>query len=201
MDDLDFVQRCIKGDNQSWNEFLSRYSRLIYKYIHSVLNAKGFSPSQNYLEDIFQDLFASLIQDDYKKLRSFKAKNGCSLASWLRQVTLNHTLSYLRRMKPVISLDAETDAGVNLKDILSDTAFSVPEFLSREEKIKNLEDCIAGLDPRDKLLVELNINQGLRLEALRDIFGVSRGAIDMQKARMINKLKECFKLKGFKLDF
>jgi RNA polymerase sigma-70 factor (ECF subfamily) len=200
MNDLEFVQQCVKGDNQSWNEFLTRYSRLIYKYIHSVLNSKGFTSLQEHTEDIFQGLFSALIRDDYKKLKSFQAKNGCSLASWLRQVTINFTIDYLRKERPVISLDAENDDGVTLQDTLADATFSVPELLAREERLKGLEECIEGLNNQSRLFIELNINQGIKLEVLRKFFKLSRGAIDMQKARIIEKLKECFKRKGFKLD-
>ncbi|MFA4989144.1 MAG: hypothetical protein WC576_00005, partial [Candidatus Omnitrophota bacterium] len=150
---------------------------------------------------IFQGLFSALIQDDYKKLKSFQAKNGCSLASWLRQVTINFTIDYLRRLKPAISLDAENDEGLSLKDTLSGTTFSVPDLLAQEEKLRGLEECIAGLNNQQRLFIELNINQGVKLETLRKFFDLSRGAIDMQKARIIEKLKECFRKKGFKLDF
>ncbi len=202
MNDLDFVQKCVNGDSQSWDEFITRYSRLIYKYIRSVLNSKSnFSFGQDHLDDLFQEFFASLIQDDCRKLRSFKGKNSCSLASWLRQVIINFTLDYLRKTKPMLSLDAENEEGSTLKDVLADGAFSVPELLNQEEMLKGLEDCIGELNTKSKLLIELNINQGLRLELLKDLFRISRPAIDMQKARIMDKLRECFKSKGFKLDF
>ena len=199
MNDLDFVQKCVNGDSQSWNEFLTRYSRLIYKYIRSVLNSRTSCPGHS--EDVFQELISSLIQDDYKKLRSFKGKNGCSLATWLRQVSINFTLDYLRKVRPAFSLDAENEDGSSLKDVLADDSLSVPELLNQEEMRKSLEDCIAELNNQSKLLIELNINQGVRLEVLKNLFRISRGAIDMQKARIMDKLKECFKVKGFKLDF
>lgn len=201
MNDLEFIQGCVSGNKQSWNEFMERYSRLIYKYIHSVLNAKGFTPAQDYIDDIFQELFKSLIQNNYKKLKSFKGKNGCSLASWLRQVTINLTLDYLRKIRPAVSLDAEISDDFTLKDVLSDTSASVPDLLNYEEELRSLQDCIQRLSNQEKYLIELNINQGIRLEILREFFKLSRGAIDMQKARIIEKLKECFKSKGFKLDF
>ena len=200
MNDLEFVQQCVKGDNPSWDEFLTRYSRLVYKYIHSVLNAKGFTSVQQHAQEIFQGLFSALIQDDYKKLKSFQAKNGCSLASWLRQVTINFTIDYLRRLKPAISLDAENDEGFSLKDVLTDATFSVPDLIAQEEKLRGLEECIEGLNNQHRLFIELNINQGVKLETLRKFFKLSRGAIDMQKARIIEKLRECFRKKGFKLD-
>jgi RNA polymerase sigma-70 factor (ECF subfamily) len=200
VNDLEFVQQCVKGDNPSWDEFLTRYSRLIYKYIHSVLNTKGLTSIQEHAEEIFQGLFSALIQDDYKKLKSFQAKNGCSLASWLRQVTINFTIDYLRKLKPAISLDAENNEGLSLKDSLTGPTFSVPDLIAQEEKLRGLEECIEGLNSQHRLFIELNINQGVKLETLRKFFKLSRGAIDMQKARIVEKLKECFKKKGFKLD-
>ncbi len=199
MSDLDFVQQCVNGDSQSWDEFLTRYSRLIYKYILSVLNSK--TSAQSHSDDVFQDLISSLIQDDYKKLRSFKGKNGCTLATWLRQVSINFTVDYLRKVRTTLSLDAENEDGASLQDVLADGSLSVPELLNQEEMHRSLEDCIAELSNQGKLLIELNINQGVRLEVLKNLFRISRGAIDMQKSRIMDKLRECFKAKGFKLDF
>lgn len=201
MNDLEFVRKCVNGDSQSWDEFLQRYSRLIYKYIRSVLSSKSsFSLIQEQVDDLFQEFFASLLQDDCRKLRSFKGKNSCTLASWLRQVAVNFTLDYLRKRKPMLSLDAENEDGSSLKDILADGSFSVPDLLTREEMLDGLKDCIGELDNKSKLLLELNINQGLKLEFLKDLFRVSRAAIDMQKSRIMDRLRECFKRKNFKLD-
>ena len=200
MNDLEFVQRCIKGEKPAWDEFLRQYSRLIYNYIHSVLNAKAYFPAQGLIDDIFQDFFCSLIKDDYRKLATFKARNGCTLASWLRQVTINFTIDYLRKIKPAVSID-DDEGEFSLKDILSDNAVPVTDKLMQQERIAALKDCINGLNNDDKYFIELNINQGIRLEELKDYFKLSRGAIDMQKARIVQRLKDCFKSKGFKLDF
>ena len=202
MNDLDFVQKFVKGENQFRDEFLKRYSRLIYKYICSVLKSKTGAPSVKDLgNDVFQEFFIFLIQDDCRKLRSFKGKNGCSLASWLRLVAVNFTVDYLRKIRTALSIDLEDENGSSLKNVLTDGAFSAPELINREEMIIALEECVAGLSNQSKLLIELNINQGIKLEALKGLFRISRGAIDMQKARIMDKLKECFKEKGFKLDF
>lgn len=201
MGDLEFVQRCVKRDKQALDEFLTTYSRLIYNYIHSVLNAKGYPVAQNHINDIFQEIFCSLIKDDFKKLRSFKARNGCSLASWLRQVTINFTIDYIRKIKPAVSIDEETDDGLSLKESLADDSTAVADTLSQEERIKGLKECIENLGSEDKYFLELHINRDLRLEELKGHFNLSRGAIDMRKSRLIDKLRECFKSKGFLLDF
>ncbi|MDP2941686.1 MAG: sigma-70 family RNA polymerase sigma factor [Candidatus Omnitrophota bacterium] len=201
MKDLEFVRRCVKGDKQAWDEFVEKYSRLIYNYIFAVLSSRNYSFAQNHLQDIFQEIFTSLIKDDFKKLSSFKAKNGCSLASWLRQVAINFTIDYLCKLKPAVSLDEEIAEGASLKDILADHADSAPGLLAQKEKLGSLKDCIARLKPADRFLLELHLNRGLNLEKIKEIFRVSRGAIDMQKSRIVARLRECFQSKGFLLDY
>ncbi len=202
MDDLEFVARCISKDKQVWDKFLNRYSRLIYKYIHSVLNTKGYSFSREHAHDIFQEIFLSLTKDNFKKLASFKAKNGSSLASWLRQVTINFTVDYLRKLKiTTLSIDDEAGNDFALSSALIDGSPHISEVLIKEEKIGQLEDCVEGLSIDDKYFLELSLNRGLKPNVLKEHFRVSRSAIDMRKARLIDKLRDCFKTKGFMLDF
>jgi RNA polymerase sigma-70 factor (ECF subfamily) len=201
MDDLGFVQRCVKGEKLAWDEFVDKYSRLIYNYIYNVLNTKGYAFAQANAQDIFQEIFYSLIKDNFKKLSSFKARNGCSLASWLRQVTINHTIDYIRKTKPVVSIDAENEDELSLKEILADNSGTVTDKLSAEEKMRHLKDCMKSLDKEDKYFLELHINRGLELGRLKDHLKVSRAAVDMRKSRIVERLRDCFKSKGFRLDF
>jgi RNA polymerase sigma-70 factor (ECF subfamily) len=201
MDDLKFVQACVKGDKQSWNEFLSRYSRLIYNYIYSVLVVKGHSLALGQVEDIFQEIFYSLIKDNYRKLSTYQGRNGCSLASWLRQVTINFTIDYLRKFKPELSIDAEIEPGLSFKDVLKDLSIDALEFLNNQDKRKTLQDCVGLLESGEQYFMELFLNQGLNLEQIREYYKINRGAVDMRKSRIFQKLQDCFKRKGFKLDF
>lgn len=197
MDDLKFIQSCIRGNKGAWDEFLNRYSRLIYNYIYNIINTKGYVLTQANIEDLFQEIIYSLIKNNFKKLRSFKGLNRCSLASWLRQVTINFTIDYLRKFKtPPISLDEESKDGFTLKETIADTAQSQSEKVLDKEKLSSLSDCIKRLDIDDRYFLELYINQGLNLEELKDFFSVSRPAIDMRKSRIIQRLKDCFKEKG-----
>ncbi|MDD5155488.1 MAG: RNA polymerase sigma factor [Candidatus Omnitrophica bacterium] len=201
MDDLEFVQRCVNGDKQSWDEFIDRYSRLVYNYIHATLALKGRDKfDRDNVNDLFQEIFLSLVKDNFKKLRSFKGKNGCSLASWLRQIAINYTIDYLRRLKPSLSLEQENEQELRLKDVIADDKISVKDMLTDEEKLERLKECIDRLNTEEQYFLEMYLNQNLALEEIKDMLGISRGALDMRKSRIIEKLKECFKDKGFMLD-
>lgn len=197
MDDLQFIQNCVNQSTGAWELFLDKYARLIYSYIHGVFRYKGFSAPSDTINDIFQHILYSLVKDNFKKLKSFKAKNGCSFATWLRQVVIHSTIDYLRRLKPAVSLDEESEDGFSLKDMLTDGSMPAPELLYNEESLEHLAECINLLDENEKYFIELYIHRNMPLEELKDHLGVSRSAIDMRKSRIITKLKECFKKKGF----
>ncbi|MBI3990532.1 MAG: sigma-70 family RNA polymerase sigma factor [Candidatus Omnitrophica bacterium] len=201
MNDLEFVQRCVKGDKQAWDELVEKYSSLIYNYIHSVLKIKGHNFPQDNINDLFQEIFLCLAKDNFKKLGTFQAKNGASLASWLRQVTVNFTIDYVRKLKPNVSIDAETKNGFNLGEILPCEALSVTDTLNQEEKLAHLKDCVDKLNVDDKFFLELYLNRGLELEELKDYFKISRPAVDMRKSRIIERLRDCFRSKFKALDF
>jgi RNA polymerase sigma-70 factor (ECF subfamily) len=197
MNDLEFLQSCLRGDKQSWAEFILRYSRLIYNYIYSVLSVKGRSISTEQVEDIFQEIFHALIKNNYRKLSTYQGKNGCSLASWLRQVTINFTIDYLRTLKPVLSLDAEDEDGFTLGDTLKDLSAGAIEFLNHQDRRKTLQECISLLESDERYFLELFLNQGLTLEEIKGHLKINRGAVDMRKGRILQKLQDCFKKKGF----
>ena len=201
MDDLGFVQNCVTGDKQAWCEFVDRYSRLIYSYIYNTLKASGARFEQDIVADIYQDIFVFLRKDDFYKLKTYRAKNGCTLASWLRHVVIHYTIDSLRKTRPAVSLDQEDQQGYSLKDSIASQAEGADELVISSERMAQLSRCIEELNSEDRYFIELHINRGINLEALKSLFNASRGAIDMRKSRIINRLKECFKSKGFLLDY
>ncbi|MBU0549677.1 MAG: sigma-70 family RNA polymerase sigma factor [Candidatus Omnitrophica bacterium] len=203
MNEREFIQKCLRKDKAAWDEFVEKYSRLIYNYIYSILKVKGIYPSPEVVEDLFQDFFLSLIKDDFRKLRCFKGKNNATLASWLRIITINFCLDYLRKEKhSTISLDYGPEEGkFSLKDILVDQRHRADVSLTDKEKLQHLYDCIRNLNSQDKYFLEMHVHQGINLDDLQTTLGISRSAVDMRKFRLIEKLKNCFKKKGFQLDY
>jgi RNA polymerase sigma factor (sigma-70 family) len=201
MNDLEFIRRFIKKDKRVREQFLKKYPTFIYSCIHSVLSSRGYTFAEQHVPDIFQGVFESLVEDNCRKLKSFKGLNGCSFPSWLKQVTINFTIDYLRMLKPAVSIDEEVGDEVFLKDILADDCPSASENIILREKLSVLKSCISELDKNARYFIELNFNRGLKLEKIRRHLKLSRGAIDMYKSRIMDKLRECFSRKGFPLEF
>ena len=202
MEEQEFIRRCLNQDKAAWDGFVDRYSRLIYNYIYSIFKIRGVHYSLNIVNDLFQEFFLFLIKDNFRKLRQFKGKNNASLASWLRIITINFCLDYLKKDKKLdLSLEEELgDEGFSLKDILADKRILADQLLSEQERLQDLYDCIDGLTMQDKYFLEMHIYKGIKLKDLQTALGISRSAIDMRKSRLIQKLRDCFQDKGFQLE-
>jgi RNA polymerase sigma factor (sigma-70 family) len=200
MDDLDFARKCVKADKIAWEEFLQKYSRLIYSYINCVVRIKGHVFDPSVIEEIFNEIISRLIQNNFKKLKTYQGKNNATLASWLRQLTINYCLSYLRKNRPeMVPIDESKDGDLPLSEMIPYRGLTASEELLKKEKAESLTDCIQKLDLDEKFFLELNIKRGLSLEELKDFFQVPRGTIDMRRSRIIDRLRDCFKEKGFEL--
>ena len=200
MDDLGFVRQCLTKSPQAWSEFIDRYARLIYSYIHAILKIKGITFSQENIDDLFQEFFLHLRRDNFKKLRNFSARNGSSLASWLKAVVVNFTIDYVRKTKEFISLEEELGDDLMLKDVVRDEKPSARDKVFAQEKIDKLKECISQLEQADRYFLELYLNRHIELEDLKEALRISRAAVDMRKKRILERLRDCFKKKGFVLD-
>jgi len=197
MDDMDFIRRCVMGDKAAWSEFVDRYSQLIFSFVHNALKARGASASEINPQDILQEIFLSLLKDDFRKLRTFQARNGCSLASWLRQVALNATIDRARRVHHFYQEEETPDVEYCFTqgNAVADAAGSAQE----SEMVDHLKSCIERLGLEDKYFMELYFARGLRLGHLQKLLRSSRGAVDMRRKRVLGRLRECFRSRGYDL--
>ena len=194
MEDLKFVRRCLSKDRRAWDEFIQRFSGLIYSYILGVFKSRtSHHFKANNIEDAFQDFFIYIRKNNCKKLRTFQGRNGCTLASWLRQVVIHFSLDYIRGFRGHLSLDQAYNGEGNIKDTIFDQSGSIRDKMIKQERITRLKKCIQALDRDQRLFLELHLNKGVAVDKLAKLFRVSRGALDMRKARIIGVLRRRLK--------
>ena len=200
MDELEFVRRISCRDKNAWSQFVDRYSRLIYSYIFRTSRSIGVVFTPEDAQDLCHEIFLLLAENDFAKLKTFQARNGCRLATWLRQVTVNYVISYLRKSKPLLSLDEENSTGSSLHEFLQSNLKSARQNLVDDELFLELKDCMLKLNPDELRLMELAYYQQATSRELELIFRLKRSALDMRKSRATAKLRDCMQGKGFMLD-
>jgi RNA polymerase sigma-70 factor, ECF subfamily len=177
------IAGCVKGDRSSWSEFVRQYSNLVYHTIRKTLSLHHVDQRDDVVEDLYQELFISLLADDCRKLRQFRGESGCTLASWLRVVASRLTIDFLRKQRPPEAEVTET--------IASGEPGASDLMLSREQN-ELLSKAIESLSPRDRMIIELSYHQALPPQEVASIVKMSVGALYTQKSRILDRLRAEF---------
>ena len=152
--DQEILKLCIDGNHKAREEFVKRFSDPVYKWIQYTVTARRVPFSQQDLEDLHNTVFMKLFERRCKKLRQFKGKNGCSVFSWIRLITVRIVIDHLRALRKD-ALD-RTGGFYVLENIPDLTGDEFKPFVSVEisERIDLLKQGLRSLMPRDRLFLK-----------------------------------------------
>ena len=146
------VAACIAGDQKSSDAFVRQYSDLVYRTVQYTLLNRNVRFTTMDLEDLHNTVFINLFDRRCRKLRQFKGKNGCSVATWIRVITVRLVLNSIRR-KGVDSISGQV-LRVPIDDF-SDSESDQTEtwkLMEKAEQERIIQKGISNLAPRDRLL-------------------------------------------------
>lgn len=175
------IAGCVKGEKAAWDVFVRQYSNLVYHTIRKTLTLHHVESRDEVIEDLYQEFFISILQNNCRKLAQFRGDGGCTLASFLRVVASRQTIDFLRKQSPPVA---------QVSDDCPALHGEVPDTSITRETEGALAAALATLSPRDRLLIELQFKRGLPAEKVAAMLRTSVGAFYTQKSRILAKLRE-----------
>lgn len=176
----DLVEHCCRGDTAAWEEFVRLHGPAIRAAARQAFLRMRCPGTDHDVENIAQDVFTALCEDDRRRLRGFQGR--CSLAGWLRAVATNHALNHVRaeRVRRARSLESEP--------------MLVPEAPAPEradaEEVRRLAHLVERLPARERFALRLHYVDGVPQRQIAVILGVSENTIWPMISRARQKLKE-----------
>ena len=198
-DDARLLRGCLEGRRDAWDELVERYSPYVYFLIHATLRKHTRRSDDDLVEELHNDVFLALLENDMKRMRAFRGDNGCSLRSWLRIITINKTIDRLKAHRDTVSLDADDGDGRRLIDSVESGGPSAEELMQEMQTPAAAEvitHAVAELSPADHQLFVLFFVEGLDSAAAAERLGISKGAVYTRKCRMIDRMSRTLKAKG-----
>jgi len=165
--DRELIQEFRKGDQDSFEELVSRYSNKVFSL------ATRLTRNNEDAEEVLQDVFTTV----HRKIASFEGKS--SFSSWLYRVTVNAAFMKLRKRRQ--------DQSVSLEDIVQQSqtvsALRSPEsaFVDsqsiRNEMLEALEQAIRKLPDDYRPVFILRVVDGLTSREVSRILDLSVPAV------------------------
>ena len=177
---VNIIQKCVEGDKSSWDTFVEKYSGIIYFTINNTLQSKLSYCSQHYVDDICQNVFLRLVQNDRSLLRRYDPGKS-KITTWLMVISRSVTMDFLR--KGVYCLAPLDD----FIDELEAPAAPVKEGLDIPEQL---------LSPRQKLIVKLFFEDGLDISEISEFIGIKEQSVRSAKHKALTKLRSYHGISG-----
>ena len=178
------VARLVAGDEAAWDEFVTRYRRLIFSAIHRVNERYGAGWDEIQAEELFSDALYKLLRHDARALASWEGR--CRLETWIYRIVRNVCIDRLRqvtRRGEVHDVDEERpdprrqESGTRGREELMDLR------LTLEQAIDEV------LDPREALAVRLIYFEGHTYRDVASAVGMTVGAVSGMVYRSLAKLR------------
>ena len=188
-EDQRLLSKCLSGDREASENLVRQFSDMVYRSIQFTLLAKNVSFNRHDLEDLHNTVFLRLFEQGCKKLKQYQGKNGCSLASWVRMITVRTVIDHLRKkgvdamfwQKKRISIE-------ELPELRSDENKFWSQIDSAERE-RVLKDSMQMLPPRDRLFLKLHFEQGFSVAEVAETMQLSVNNAYTVKHRAIQRLK------------
>ena len=183
IDELALAQACAAGQKSAWEIFMTRYREKLH--LSALRIAREDSAARELSDTLYADLYGTNIRDGQRmsKLASYTGRG--SLEGWLRTVLAQEYVNRYRRTKRLVSLDEESEEGVQ---------FSAPEpepLPSADNRLSRATDeALATLPAEDRLILSAYYLDGRTLAEIARMLGVHESTISRKLDRLAKALRK-----------
>lgn len=186
MDAQSLVGRCIDRDKKAWDNFVERFSGIIFWAIRE--KAKGITShySQQDVEDIFQNVFTLL----WEKERLKQIRDREKITSWIVIVAATCTMNYFRgRRKEGRKETLSADEGYTRGD---------ERKTSEQERLYGvLEELISVLPCREKIILRLSYLHDKTHQEIADLLVMPQNTVSSIIKRSKERLRKELLNRGY----
>lgn len=177
VEELALARACASGDNSAWEIFLTRYREKLYLAALGI--AREDSAARDLADTLYADLYGTTTREGQRisKLASYTGRG--SLEGWLRTVLSQEYVNRYRRTKRLVSLDEESDEGVQFR------APDPEQVASADSRLELATDeALAFLSGEDRTILSAYYLDDRTLADIARMLGVHESTI----SRRIDKL-------------
>jgi len=183
VDELALARACADGNNSAWEIFLTRYREKLY--LSALRIAREDSAARELADTLYADLYGTSTREGRRvsKLSSYTGRG--SLEGWLRTVLSQEYVNRYRRTKRLVSLDEESEEGVQ---------FHAPEpqpVPPADPRLAQATDEALGLlSAEDRLALSAYYLDGRTLAEIARLLGVHESTISRKLDKLAKALRK-----------
>jgi RNA polymerase sigma-70 factor (ECF subfamily) len=183
VDELALARACAAGVNSAWEIFLTRFREKLY--LSALRIAREDSAARELADTLYADLYGTNTRDGQRvsKLASYTGRG--SLEGWLRTVLAQEYVNRYRRTKRLVSLDEESEEGVQFQAAEPDPIPPADQRLAHAT-----DEALASLPAEDRVVLSAYYLDGRTLAEIARMLGVHESTISRKLDRLAKALRK-----------
>jgi RNA polymerase sigma-70 factor, ECF subfamily len=183
VDELALARACAAGENSAWEIFLAKYREKLY--LSALRIAREDSAARELADTLYADLYGSTTRDGQRvsKLASYTGRG--SLEGWLRTVLAQEYVNRYRRTKRLVSLEEESEEGVQFRAPDPEPVTAADTRLSRAT-----DQALAELPAEDRMILSAYYLDGRTLAEIARMLGVHESTISRKLDKLAQSLRK-----------
>lgn len=177
VDELALARACAAGDNSAWEIFLTKYREKLY--LSALRIAREDSAARELADTLYADLYGTTTREGQRvcKLATYTGRG--SLEGWLRTVLAQEYVNRYRRTKRLVSLEEESEEGVQFQ-----APDLVPVTMADDRLSRATDQALAELSAEDRMVLSAYYLDDRTLAEIARMLSVHESTI----SRKLNKL-------------
>jgi RNA polymerase sigma-70 factor (ECF subfamily) len=182
-EELALARACAAGQERAWEVFLTRYREKLYDIAGYI--TKESSAGRELADSIYAELYGTTTRDGQRtsKLASYTGRG--SLEGWLRTVMAQEHINRYRKQRRLVSLDEETEEGVQFAVAESEAAIAVDPRVEAAT-----DEVLAALPPEDWFVLASYFLDERTLAEIARILGVHESTISRKVDKLAKSLRK-----------
>jgi|SRR5580692_3623239 RNA polymerase sigma-70 factor (ECF subfamily) len=183
VEELALARACAAGNERAWEVFLTRYREKLYDIAGYI--TKESSAARELADSIYAELYGTGTRDGQRtsKLASYTGRG--SLEGWLRTVMVQEHVNRYRRQRRLVSLDEETEEGVQFATPESEPAIPID---SRVEAA--IDEVLAALPAEDRFVLASYFLDERTLADIARTLGVHESTVSRKVDKLAKLLRK-----------
>ena len=183
VEELALSRGCVAGHDAAWQEFLTRFREKLYDIARGI--TKEDSSGRELADSLYADLYGLSEREGRRVSRlSFYMGRG-SLEGWLRTVLAQEFVNRYRKQKRLVSLEEETEEGVQFASSNSFPAAPVDGRLGQAT-----DEALDQLPHEDRLILAGYYLDNRTLTEIGRMLGVHESTISRRLEKLLKLLRK-----------
>src|SRR2546430_2526617 len=186
LEELTLARACATGNERAWQDFINRYRQKLHSMALHI--TRDGAHAAELADSLFADLYGVNARDGARRSKLVFYTGRGSLEGWLRTVMAQEFINRYRKQKRTVSLEEQTEEGVQF--VAAAEPARASDHISDQRLESATDEALAELSSEDRFTLASYYLDGRTLAEIARTLGLHESSVSRRLDRLSTGLRK-----------